>query len=110
MPAAPDVMIMVADAIRLMLFPALMAFAASSDLLTMTISNRVSLILVGGFLALALVTGMSVSEMLFRMWARLRWFWSSPSASSRAAGSAAATPSSRPRPRYGSASITSSPI
>ena len=46
---------MVADAIRLMLFPALMAFAASSDLLTMTISNRVSLILVGGFFALALV-------------------------------------------------------
>ena len=34
---------MLADAIRLMLFPALMAFAASSDLLTMTISNRVSL-------------------------------------------------------------------
>ena len=41
---------MVADAIRLMLFPALMAFAASSDLLTMTISNRVSLILVGRLL------------------------------------------------------------
>ena len=45
---------MLADAIRLMLFPALMAFAASSDLFTMTISNRVSLILVGGFFALAL--------------------------------------------------------
>ena len=45
---------MVADAIRLMLFPAMMAFAASSDLLTMTISNRVSLILVGGFFVLAL--------------------------------------------------------
>ena len=44
-------MTMVADAVRLMLFPALMAFAASSDLLTMTISNRVSLILVGGFVA-----------------------------------------------------------
>jgi len=41
-------MIMVADAIRLALFPAMMAFAASSDLLTLTISNRVSLILVGG--------------------------------------------------------------
>jgi prepilin peptidase CpaA len=50
---------MVADVIRLMLFPALMAFAASSDLLTMTISNRVSLILVGGFVALAVVIGMS---------------------------------------------------
>ena len=41
---------MLADAIRLMLFPALMAFAASSDLLTMTISNRVSLILIGRLL------------------------------------------------------------
>jgi prepilin peptidase CpaA len=51
-------MVMVADAIRLMLFPAMMAFAASSDLLTMTISNRVSLILVGGFFALAIVVGM----------------------------------------------------
>lgn len=55
---------MVADAFRLMLFPALMAFAASSDLFTMTISNRVSLILAGGFVLLALVTGMSLTEML----------------------------------------------
>jgi prepilin peptidase CpaA len=39
---------MVADTMRLMLFPALMAFAASSDLLTMTISNRVSLTFAGG--------------------------------------------------------------
>jgi prepilin peptidase CpaA len=57
-------MIMVADAIRLMLFPAMMAFAASSDLLTMTISNRVSLILVGGFFALALVGGMSAADVI----------------------------------------------
>ncbi len=58
---------MVADAIRLVLFPAMMAFAASSDLLTMTISNRISLILVGGFLALAggmIVAGeMSAAEL-----------------------------------------------
>jgi prepilin peptidase CpaA len=52
---------MVIDAVRLLLFPALMAFAASSDLFTMTISNRVSLLLVGGFLALALFTGMSAA-------------------------------------------------
>lgn len=52
---------MVTDAIRLLLFPALMAFAASSDLLTMTISNRVSAALAGGFLLLALVTGMSLT-------------------------------------------------
>ena len=51
--------VMVADALRLVLFPALMAFAASSDLLTMTISNRVSIILAAGFFALALASGMS---------------------------------------------------
>jgi prepilin peptidase CpaA len=55
---------MVADALRLMLFPAMMAFAASSDLLTMTISNRVSLILVASFFALALATGMGTADML----------------------------------------------
>jgi len=54
---------MVIDAIRLLLFPAMMAFAASSDLLTMTISNRISLILVVGFLGLAGVTGMSAETM-----------------------------------------------
>lgn len=37
----------------LVFFPALMAFAASSDLLTMTISNRVSLALVAGFFVFA---------------------------------------------------------
>jgi prepilin peptidase CpaA len=55
---------MVADIVRLMLFPAMMAFAASSDLLTMTISNRVSLILMGGFFALAIAGGMGATEML----------------------------------------------
>lgn len=43
----------------LLIFPAMMAFAAASDLFTMTISNRVSLILVAGFLMLAFLTGMS---------------------------------------------------
>jgi len=60
-------MIMFADAVRLMLFPALMAFAASSDLLTMTISNRVSLILVAGFFALALGSGINVADVLSHM-------------------------------------------
>ena len=55
---------MVADTIRLMLFPAMMAFAASTDLLTMTISNRVSLILVGGFFLLAAIVGMSMTDVL----------------------------------------------
>jgi prepilin peptidase CpaA len=62
-----DGTIMVADAIILMLFPAMMAFAASTDLLTMTISNRVSLILAGGFFALALICGMSVMEVLSQL-------------------------------------------
>lgn len=48
------------DVIRLLLFPALMAFAASSDLFTMTISNRLSVALTGGFFVLALITGMSL--------------------------------------------------
>ena len=57
-------MTMLADAIRLGLFPAMMAFAASSDLLTMTISNRVSLILLGGFFGLALAGGMDAADAL----------------------------------------------
>lgn len=52
---------MLTDGIRLLLFPALMAFAASSDLFTMTISNRLSLALTGGFFLLTLVTGMSLT-------------------------------------------------
>jgi prepilin peptidase CpaA len=60
-------MTMVADAVRLILFPALMAFAASSDLLTMTISNRVSLILAGGFVLLAVATGMSFNDILWHL-------------------------------------------
>ena len=51
---------MLTDVIRLVLFPALMAFAASSDLLTMTISNRLSLALAGVFFLLTLITGMSL--------------------------------------------------
>ena len=42
----------------LVLFPMLMAYAAVSDLLTMTISNRVSIALVAGFVAVALASGM----------------------------------------------------
>jgi prepilin peptidase CpaA len=55
---------MIADILRLMLFPALMAFAAASDLFTMTISNRVSLLLVAGFLVLAPLSGMSLEQFL----------------------------------------------
>jgi len=58
---------MVTDLARLMLFPAIMAFAASSDLLTMTISNRVSLVLIAGFFALALAGGMGGADLLVHM-------------------------------------------
>jgi len=54
---------MIVQAVILVLFPAMMAFAASSDLLTMTISNRVSLILVAGFAGLAVATGMDLSTL-----------------------------------------------
>jgi prepilin peptidase CpaA len=55
------------DAIRLFLFPALMAFAASSDLLTMTISNRVSLALIAGFFVMAAITGMPAELMMWHV-------------------------------------------
>ncbi len=55
---------MILDLVRLLLFPALMAFAAASDLFTMTISNRVSLVLVAGFAVLALASGMAPYDVL----------------------------------------------
>ncbi len=58
---------MILDIARLLLFPALMAFAAASDLFTMTISNRVSLALAAGFLVLAPMSGMSPYDMLMHV-------------------------------------------
>jgi prepilin peptidase CpaA len=58
---------MILDLVRLSLFPALMAFAAASDLLTMTISNRVSLALAAGFLVVALASGMGLSDILLHV-------------------------------------------
>ncbi|WP_369719409.1 prepilin peptidase [Bradyrhizobium sp. LLZ17] len=55
---------MILDFARLLLFPALIAFAAASDLFTMTISNRVSLALVAGFFVLAIAGGMAPYVML----------------------------------------------
>jgi len=54
---------MLSEAVALTLFPATMAFAASSDLFTMTIANRISLLLVGGFVVLAVMSGMPAAEM-----------------------------------------------
>ena len=55
---------MILDLARVLLFPALMAFAAASDLFTMTISNRVSLALVAGFFILAIAGGMAPYDLL----------------------------------------------
>ncbi len=43
------------ELLALIVFPALMAFAASSDLLTMTISNRITIALTIGYLAFAIL-------------------------------------------------------
>ncbi|MBD3755999.1 MAG: prepilin peptidase [Gammaproteobacteria bacterium] len=47
----------------LVLFPILVAYAGSSDLFTMTIPNRVSLLLVAAFFAMALAVGMPLSSL-----------------------------------------------
>src|SRR3954462_1219627 len=62
--AARTCNLMMLDIARLFLFPGLMAFAAASDLLTMTISNRVSVALAAGFLIMSLLSGMGVHDIL----------------------------------------------
>jgi prepilin peptidase CpaA len=47
----------------LVIFPFLMAYAASSDLLTMTIPNRVSLVLIIAFCGFAVVSGFTWSDL-----------------------------------------------
>jgi prepilin peptidase CpaA len=49
-------------AATLVLFPALMVFAAFSDLFTMTISNRISIALVAAFFILAAALGVPLKE------------------------------------------------
>lgn len=44
----------------LFIFPGAMVFAACSDLVTMTISNRISLVLVAGFAVTSLLTGLDL--------------------------------------------------
>lgn len=53
---------MMLELLVLGLFPAAMAFAAASDLVSMTISNRVSLALAAGFFLVAWLTGMTFGE------------------------------------------------
>ena len=54
----------VTEAAVLILFPLLMAYAALSDLFTMTISNVISILLVVGFAVLALASGMPAMTLL----------------------------------------------
>lgn len=55
-------MVNVVSSIALLLFPLLMAFAASSDLLTMRISNALVGILAATFFAVALFIGMPLEQ------------------------------------------------
>ncbi len=50
--------------IVIVLFPALMIFAAMSDLVTMTISNKVSLALIAGFIAVSILIGCPISVII----------------------------------------------
>ena len=53
---------MILSLMTLVVFPFLMAFAGSSDLFTMTISNRVSIILVTSFIGFALLAGLPLEK------------------------------------------------
>ena len=55
---------MIFSTVVLLIFPVLMVFGASSDLLTMRISNLLVLMLVAGFFIVALITQMPVDQIL----------------------------------------------
>lgn len=55
----------------LLIFPALMAFAAASDLLTMTIPNRLVLVLAAGFFAVAPLAGLPLETIAWHAGAGL---------------------------------------
>ncbi len=56
-----------AEIFLLVVFPTLMAFAAASDLLTMTIPNKLSLALIAAFAVLALAGGLPASIILLHL-------------------------------------------
>lgn len=58
---------MLINGLILFIFPAAMAFAAASDLVSMTISNRLSLGLVAGFFVVALLIGMPPEQMAWHL-------------------------------------------
>jgi prepilin peptidase CpaA len=51
----------------LVVFPLCMAMAACSDLLTMTIPNRVSVVLIASFVAIAPLAGLPLQEILMHL-------------------------------------------
>lgn len=51
------------NGLALFIFPMLMAYAASSDMLTMRISNKVILLLTGGFFAVAFLINMPFQDL-----------------------------------------------
>ncbi|MCC4244361.1 A24 family peptidase [Stappia indica] len=55
------------EAALLVVFPCLVAFAGASDLFTMTIPNRVSLMMIAGFAMLAPAIGMAPIEIGFHL-------------------------------------------
>ncbi|MGD9783078.1 MAG: prepilin peptidase [Hyphomicrobiaceae bacterium] len=55
----------------LLLFPAAMAFAGAMDMLTMTIPNRVSLLLIGAFLVAVPAAGLGLEQFLDHLGAGL---------------------------------------
>jgi prepilin peptidase CpaA len=59
--------VVIVSTIAIMLFPLLMAFAASADLLTMRISNGLVLMIAGAFLVLAVVTMMPLDQIAWHL-------------------------------------------
>jgi prepilin peptidase CpaA len=55
------------DSLILVVFPALMAYAAFSDLFTMTISNWISVALVAGFVVIGLLLGLPSQTILLHL-------------------------------------------
>ena len=54
---------MVKDALLLTVFPAAMAFAAATDLITMTVPNRIAIALVAGFFLIAPIAGLGFTDL-----------------------------------------------
>ncbi len=59
------------NSVALLFFPLFMALAATSDLLTMKISNRLVLLLIAGFFVLALVLDFSLQQFMMHIAAGL---------------------------------------